>query len=53
MSGGFRVQIKPGSIKLKTDADGKTKFIPAVAYTSVSDKLNRGTKRKIVKGKRV
>lgn len=40
--------IRVGKGKVK---DGK--FIPAVAYTSVSDKLNRGTKRKIVKGKRV
>ena len=50
---GFRVQIKAGSIKLKTDATGKTTVIPQESYASVSDKLKRGTKRKIVKGKRI
>ena len=48
---GFRTKIT--NVKLKTDATGKTKVVPVQSYASVSDKLNRGTKRKIVKGKRV
>lgn len=49
---GFRVQIKPGSIKLKTDAAGKTVVVPVQSYASVSDKLKRGDRKKIVRGKR-
>ena len=48
---GFRTKIT--NVKLKTDAAGKTTVVPVPAYASVSDKLKRGTKRKIVKGKRI
>lgn len=42
---GHRIKVA-GKVK-----DGK--FVPVTSYTSVSDKLKRGTKRKIVKGRRV
>lgn len=48
---GFRTKIT--NVKLKTDATGKTKVIPVPSYASVSDKLKRGDRKKIVRGKRI
>ena len=44
---GFRVQIKAGSIKLKTDRAGKTTVVPVQSYASVSDKLKRKESKKM------
>jgi len=43
---GFRIRLT--NVKIK---DGKV--IPVPTYASASDKAKRGTKRKIVKGKRI
>ena len=48
---GFRTKLT--NVRLKTDAAGKTTVVPVQSYASVSDKLKRGTKKKIVKGKRI
>ena len=53
MSSGFRVQIKAGSIKFKPKLDGRTAVEVQPAFASVSDKLKRGDRKKIVRGKRV
>jgi hypothetical protein len=46
-----------GEVKLKgIKVNGKMKggkFVAAQSYTSVSDRLKRGTKRRIVRGKRI
>lgn len=48
---GFRTKIT--NVKLKTDATGKTTVVPVPSYASVSDKLKRGDRKKIVRGKRI
>lgn len=42
---GFRTKIT--NVKLKTDATGKTVVVPQQSYTSVSDKLKRGSSKKV------
>ena len=42
---GNKIKVK-GKVK-----DGK--FVPSVPYASVSDKLKRGERKKIVRGKRI
>lgn len=52
-AGGGVAQVKLTGIKISGVSLKDGKLIKKPTYASVSDKLKRGTKRKIVKGKRI